>query len=428
MSTLYLHIGTPKTGTTSLQNFLALNAEVLEKHGVCFPDFGFEYPGKGVNRNGHFLITTYYRDEEGNRILEKEQEDYERGMRLLAECAGTHDKIILSDEGLWMPAVRVRTDFWDVLKDSLASLHIDLKIIVYLRRQDLFAQSHWAQKVKEGACYDFQEYLETPTFLDYPLDYYAYMRMLAERFGKESLIIRVFEKSQFRGEEHTIYSDFLDIFGLKLSDGFDIEQEVYNTSLEGDYLEIKRILNALPEFHSNKHMLIYYMRTVQDMQLFEDNYRKTTCFKEGEQEAFMERFNEGNEKVAREFLNREDGRLFREDVADLPEYDINTEQLLRDTILVYGKVVDVLDQRDKVNQEKIANLQAEVRTLRRELRTEMHERDKRTWDLLQEVIEMSPLYRTRRKFRHLTGQDQQPEEEPETESEDARTDAGDRHD
>ena len=47
MPTLYLHIGTPKTGTTALQNFLPANEEVLEQHGICYPDFGFRYTGLG---------------------------------------------------------------------------------------------------------------------------------------------------------------------------------------------------------------------------------------------------------------------------------------------------------------------------------------------------------------------------------------------
>lgn len=51
MPTLYLHIGTPKTGTTALQNFLPANEEVLEQHGICYPDFGFRYTGLGVHRN-----------------------------------------------------------------------------------------------------------------------------------------------------------------------------------------------------------------------------------------------------------------------------------------------------------------------------------------------------------------------------------------
>ena len=57
MPTLYLHIGTPKTGTTALQNFLPANEEVLEQHGICYPDFGFRYTGLGVHRNGHIKMS-----------------------------------------------------------------------------------------------------------------------------------------------------------------------------------------------------------------------------------------------------------------------------------------------------------------------------------------------------------------------------------
>ena len=44
MKTLYLHIGTTKTATTSIQRFLEENKDVLQKHGYCFPDSLHVYP------------------------------------------------------------------------------------------------------------------------------------------------------------------------------------------------------------------------------------------------------------------------------------------------------------------------------------------------------------------------------------------------
>lgn len=402
MSTLYLHIGIPKTGTTSLQNFLASNEDVLKQHGICYPDFHFDYPGIGIHRNAHFLITTGYLDEEGNRILEKEKEDFERGFRMLEDCAEKYPKIILSDEGIWFPAVTTRSNFWEEMKNQLDASGLDIKIIVYFRRQDLFVQSHWAQKVKEGADIDFHEYLESPFFTEYPLDYYRYMNYLASLFGKEALIIRVFEKGQFEGEENTIQSDFLNIFGLKMTDGFVVEKEVYNTSLQGDYLEMKRVLNALPEFHSNRHMLIANMKKIQDMQLFEHNYKKTTYFGPGEQEHFMEAFNEGNAKLAREYLGRDNGVLFFDDVKDLPEYSVKDGDLLRDVMLVYGTVIDILNEKEKESQEKIKSLQEEVKVLKKETREKDKEIQKMVKDLREDVI----YYRLKRKIRHLSGKDE----------------------
>lgn len=44
MKTLYLHIGTTKTATTSIQRFLEENKDVLQKYGYCFPDSLHVYP------------------------------------------------------------------------------------------------------------------------------------------------------------------------------------------------------------------------------------------------------------------------------------------------------------------------------------------------------------------------------------------------
>ncbi|MGJ0125026.1 hypothetical protein [Campylobacter coli] len=38
--TAYMHIGTMKTGTSSLQKFLAMNRSVFIKYGYYIPEFG----------------------------------------------------------------------------------------------------------------------------------------------------------------------------------------------------------------------------------------------------------------------------------------------------------------------------------------------------------------------------------------------------
>ena len=403
MPTLYLHIGTPKTGTTALQNFLPANEEVLEQHGICYPDFGFRYAGLGVHRNGHFLVTCNYKDEFGNRVLEKEEADYQEGLRKLEEVGKRFPKIILSDEGIWKQSITDRENFWERLNKDLKRIGFDIKIVVYFRCQNLFVQSHWAQKIKEGGKYDFHEYLESPVFTEYPLDYYEYMHMLASIFGKEALIIRVFEKKQFTGENHTIQEDFLNIFNLKMSDGFVVEQAVYNTSFEGDYLKIKEILNNLPEFKSNKNLLISNMKNIQDEKIFEHNYKKYTFFKPGEEEEFMERFNSSNSMVAKEFLGREDGRLFYDDIKDYPEYQVDTYQLLCDVMLVYGRMVNLLNEKCEAQLAELNALKPKVK----EEKAQRIEKDKELKAMIRELEQTSLLFRLRRKCRHITGKDAQ---------------------
>ena len=61
-NTLLLHIGTPKTGTTALQKFLAENSEELKKQGWDVPDMLKEWQiqygeraYKSTQRNGMLL-------------------------------------------------------------------------------------------------------------------------------------------------------------------------------------------------------------------------------------------------------------------------------------------------------------------------------------------------------------------------------------
>lgn len=61
MKILYIHIGTPKTATTSLQHFCKENADILEEKGYCYPIFVHKFKHVSILRNGFFLS---YKEEE----------------------------------------------------------------------------------------------------------------------------------------------------------------------------------------------------------------------------------------------------------------------------------------------------------------------------------------------------------------------------
>ncbi len=368
MSTLYLHIGPPKTGTTTIQNFLWENREVLEAHGICFPDPGYRYPEADYHRNGRFL--TKLRPLEGQEVSH-----FEEGIDKLGELAGRYDSIILSDEGIWKDSIRKKR-LWPRLAAKLKEKQIDLRIIMYLRRQDLWAQSYWAQKVKVGkTTLGFREYLEAMQEAGYPLDYCAYMDMLAGLFGKDSLIIRIMEKEQFRGAEHSLLSDFLDIFGLSLSDGFAQQQDVLNPKLGGTYLELKRTLNMLPWLQENRsNVFIGSIMKIQDLNPFRYELSGQSFFDPGEQKLFRDSFAESNRRLAEEYLGREDGVLFLEDEINLPSAPVKDSDLLHDVILVYGTILQTIMQH---NRERTAEQKQTVRAIRKDLNSLSREAGKR---------------------------------------------------
>ncbi len=338
MATIYLHIGTPKTATSSLQIFLAHNAGLLKDHGISYPLFEYHWQYIRSQRNGHFLPAGWIA-EPGEPDRTEPDERYYEGLDRLVEEAKTYDKVILSDEEIWYDGQQY-PEFWPHLKDDLAARDLDLKVIVYLRRQDLFMQSRWKQHVKEKTVLTFPEFLARADTTDYPLDYNAALQRIADLFGQDSIIVRVFERKQFAGEEHSIYSDFIDIFDLKMSDGFQIKEEINNPALEGNALEIKRIMNGLPNIRPNSKAL---RQSLFDLPLPDE---KTTLFESYEaQQEYCAKFQDSNAAVAREFLGREDGVLFRDSIEDLPPLLFTDHEMLQDEIRAFARTAQTLEER-----------------------------------------------------------------------------------
>lgn len=371
MATVYLHIGLPKTGTTAIQYFLAHNREVLQKHNACFPDFGLRRTRVNPFRNAYFIINTFEKSI-GDRDLSRPEEQYQAILDQIGELGKQYGRVILSDESLWRFGDGF-PDFWRKLRDDLKKRALDLRVIVYLRRQDNFVLSFYRQKVKGiRTGLSFYDYLEEIK-KNYRMDYLSYMDMLSDCIGKENLIIRVYEKEQFQGEEHSLLSDFLSIFDLSLKDGFEAEHQEYNLTLYGPRFELQRILNTLPVSPFKSKALKRSFHSMQSNNPYTEPPEKDTFFRPGEQSAYLDSFSESNSRLAKEYLNREDGCLFynNEDL-ELPEYKADTDSLLRDTILFYGGAIEVLEE--------------EIKELRKEL---------------QDVRENVLLYRLKRKFRQI---------------------------
>lgn len=356
MATVYLHIGLPKTATSSLQYFLneEENRKILKEHGICYPDTGCRYKQVSNRRNAHFLVAF------GNEFTDHKNKDqlhevYENGLDALAELAEHYEKIILSDESIWKRGY-TRKAFWPKLKEDLAKRNLDIRIIVYFRRQDLWLESYYAQKIRAGKFSDtinaFIDFLKSN---DYPLDFYHYLNELSALYGKEKLLIRVFEEAQFHGNEKTIYSDFLDIFGLPLNHDFKIRQERYNARYEGDLLECRRILNSLPEYQTAFHPMRDSFNLLRDMRSI--NSGEQFFYLEPQQrEQFLSSFTESNERLAEEYLGRQDGVLFYETPGELPIYQVNQYELTRSVALVCAKKISDMEIRNEKMERELNRL------------------------------------------------------------------------
>lgn len=357
MKTVFLHIGLPKTGTTALQSFLRANEAALARSGICFPDLGFRYPNILANRNAHFLIASY--DTAPHTASFTPQEEYYTALDQLAALSEEYGKILLSDELIWRICNR-HSDFLPTVKQDLASRGMELKVIVYLRRQDEFVQSRYRQRIKTGETFSFYEFLDTLRQNKYPLDFYDSLNKISDAIGRDNLIIRIYEKCQYEGFGHTLCSDFLTIFDLSVSDGFTESERTMNRSLSGTYLEIRRRLNTLPQSIKDTPSLSQSIRETQELNLPSQTSQKQTLFEPGDQKAFLAHFAASNSRLASEYLGRSDGILFYEPLQELPHEQVSQEDLLRDTLLVLGRSLQKVDTKNKELKLQIEKLEKKM--------------------------------------------------------------------
>ncbi|MBR1634520.1 MAG: hypothetical protein IJ682_05590 [Lachnospiraceae bacterium] len=328
MSTVYLHIGTAKTGTTAIQRFLPMNREILNRWDYDHPLMPFHFPRMGDGRNAHFL--TLWNDDS------KWAKRWDKGFAVIKEAAERFGHIIMSDEVLW--AAGAQDGFWERVTDGFSRTGVELVIVVYLRRQDEMAESHWNQMVKgkPKLSQGFSEFVTAGEYeASFPLEYDKGLDRIASFVGKDNIIVRAYEAGQFI--EGSLFADFLDAVGLSLTDEYAFPEHVVNTRLPENVVEIKRLINTVDSY-KDAEVPNYFREVIRQAygleMLNEIPKHKVGRFSAEERRSFMERFEPGNAYVAREYLHRATGRLFEEEPKPLPKYEPDEKELMRDAVRV----------------------------------------------------------------------------------------------
>ena len=308
MKTLHIHIGTPKTATTAIQFFCMENAELLAKEGYCYPLFPFDYAGSNKSHNGSFLLGML-RDENGKRNTEQEEINFRKGMNIVKKLFLEYDHIILSHEGIWHKAdveKKENKDFWKMMMQEAEEGGFLIHIIVYLRRQDEYFLSNWNQRIKRVCSKEtIEEYSKR---IDrHRFDYYEKLEQISEIVGKENITVRCFDKRMFEGG--SIYSDFLSIFGIALTDEYDISQNIRNTGLYGNMHEVKRVMNALPSM-KNEEIQMFVINILRECSDISSKQYPCEMYSKEEISDFLEMYKQGNQKIAEEYLNESETELF----------------------------------------------------------------------------------------------------------------------
>lgn len=265
MKTLYLHIGTAKTGTSAIQSFLSSNSEALARQSYIYPTSIRRFETANSRRNAHYMVEQLTTPE-GSADHRAQAALLEEGMRQLRECFAQYDNVILSEENLWSALQTYRRDLLPYLMEQARQYSFTLKLIVYLRRPDEYMASVWSQKVKNRVASTNSWpvfYRHFMAFQTHRIDYGSSLDHLAAVAGRENLIVRRFDRSHWK--EGSVIHDFLSAAGIRPDPAFHYDKEEVNTGLYGNTIEVKRILNEdplLPE-EDRKYLLYSLKNTAQ---------------------------------------------------------------------------------------------------------------------------------------------------------------------
>ena len=158
---LLLHIGTHKTGTSTLQRLMAQNRARLAVMGVCYPRTD-RPPRETLPKHGSFV-----------KALTGGKETLAQEMRLLHEelaLSGAHT-LLLSAEGLSGFGTGKRRQRFALAQDLAEEF--DIEVVCFLRRQDSFVESFWNQRCKSGREQAHVDAFARATMLSGRLDYSA---------------------------------------------------------------------------------------------------------------------------------------------------------------------------------------------------------------------------------------------------------------
>lgn len=332
---VYLHIGTEKTGTTSIQTYMAENRRILRKYGVVFPKV-ILFPGWVSNVELPLAVKKNV-GKDLDKCRDVDFFDFRRKVvgrieRIIAKASGTGARaVVFSSEHLSSRLIAV--DDLVELK-GLFPATTEFTIIVYLRRQDELHLSALAESIKGGGR---QATLRIPLEVGdvpYGVRYYDYRMMLEpweEVFGLGSIIVRVYEKGRLSGGD--VIRDFLEIIGVKYQETVKGNETRLNTRFSPEFLGFLMRLNP----YLNDELRRFLIENAGQI----DSFNSGSLIAPAKLQEFNASFAQSNAYVAKRYLSEEG--LFGENNKSARFFDptANTEEVMNNFLALFGNALSV---------------------------------------------------------------------------------------
>lgn len=254
---LILHIGTEKTGTTSIQEYLLENKEVLSKQGFFIP----VTPSSSAPNHRKLATACFNDGREDDSFKEYKINDFiewkKNTFKIIEEelISSTLETHILSSEHF---SSRLTTQKEiSRLFDFLKVIYSDIEVLVYFRRQDEYAVSLYSTNLKSGGV---GKNIIPSGMLPDRYNYYSICNKWGKVFGRKNIIAKQFDRKILKNG--SVLSDFCNVVGINEDQTKAVELET-NPSLQPLAQEVLRTYNNIVKTEKNlltiKSQLISYL-------------------------------------------------------------------------------------------------------------------------------------------------------------------------
>ncbi|WP_052777583.1 hypothetical protein [Campylobacter coli] len=366
--TAYIHIGTPKTGTTSIQKFITLNLDLFLQQGMV-------YPKTFCVNNQHAKIAYIIKNMKSDFNFWLNQE-----VVFLRNEISENKKytFLFSSE---MISLYINESYTLIrLKELFNWLGFkNIKCILYLRSNDEYMISHSSQNIKCGLGVYYKRKAEFCTSMGMHM-YKTICKNYINVFGKENIIVRLFDKNEFY--QGDLLKDFIHSIGLEWDNKFRIPERE-NETLDLIGFELQGRLNKLGCGWNNK--INSTMEFSEKYFTSKDPHLKFQPAKEVTQ-SYMDYFEESNEWVRQEFFPHKERLFPKKDLSNYkenyelkemkPEYWDKIAEFIADIVKTKNQAIQNKDnqiatinnEKQKLIDEKL-NLQIQINQLQNTLNT-----------------------------------------------------------
>lgn len=190
---LFLHIGTHKTGSTAIQRALPVGGAAALKAGLVRLDI-----------HGDVARTSWTEDDARSLRSHLAGQIVPGASRYLLTCEGFSGNPLQGYANAPVAAERLRA----------ATADFDVRVVVFLRRQDDFLESIYTQLIHQGGSQSFEAFLQAMP--DGGPDWHRLLTTYAAEFGRDNLVVRRYHAT-FYPRPESLLEDFCAILGVPTS-------------------------------------------------------------------------------------------------------------------------------------------------------------------------------------------------------------------